>query len=124
MRLLTLYIPILVALILPLLFRRQYGVRVMSAVILCAVAVLHFTHLMAVHRLVKEDGVRHLAVPAGGELPGDFRVAVDSIQRHSQQQMGPFAGLIGALVVLALRPFPAVNHETPNGTKLERRGAS
>lgn len=116
MSFLIVYIPILVALILPLLFRRHYGVRVLSAVILCAVALLHFTHLMAVHRLVMEDGVRLLAVPAGGELPSDFRVAVDSIRRHSQQEMWPFAGLIGALVVLVLRPFPAVKHETRNDT--------
>jgi hypothetical protein len=116
MRLLILYIPILVALILPLFFRRHYGVRVLSAVILCAVALLHFTHLMAVHRLVTEDGVRQLAVPAGEQLPSDFRVAVDSVQKYSQQQMWPFAALIGALIVLVLLPLRIVKSETPNDT--------
>ena len=87
MRILVLYIPILLAVVLPLLFRRTYGVRVLSAVILCAVALLHFTHLMAMHRLVMEDGERQLAVPPGGQMPSDFRVAVDSVQKYSQQQM-------------------------------------
>jgi hypothetical protein len=103
MRILILYIPILIAVVLPFLFRRTYGVGVLSAVILCAVALLHFTHLMAVHRIVMEDGVRQLAVASGGQLPSDFRVAVDSIQKYSHQQMWPFAALIGALA-----PNPAI----------------
>jgi hypothetical protein len=117
MRILILYVPIVFAVILPLLFRRAYGVRVLSTVILCAVALLHFTHLMAVHRLVMEDGMRQLAVPSNGQLPSDFRVAVDSIQKYSQQQMWPFAALIGALLVLVLLPFRPVKSETPNDTR-------
>jgi hypothetical protein len=113
MRLLILYIPILIALTLPLLFRRAYGARVLSAVILCAVGLLHFTHLMALHRLVLEDGLRQLAIPAGGQLPSDFRVAVDSVQKYSQEQMWPFAALIGVLIVLVLLPLRVVKTETP-----------
>ena len=113
MRILILYIPILIAVILPLLFRRAYGVRVLSAVILCAIALLHFTHLMAVHRLVIEDGVRQLPIAPGSQLPPDFRVAVDSIQKQSQQQMWPFAAFTGALVFLALLPFGATKSQTP-----------
>ena|SRR5437899_13041001 len=111
MRILILYIPILVAVLLPLLFRRAYGVRVLSAVILCAVALFHFTYLMTAHRLVLEDGTRQLGVTQGSQLPADFRVAVDSVQKHSQQQMWPFAALTGALVFLALFPFKVVKTE-------------
>src|SRR5271155_2494084 len=108
MRTLIIYVPILVAVALPLLFRHAYGVRVLSAVILCAVALLHFTHLTAVHRLVMEDGVRQLAVTSGSQLPSDFQIAVGSIQKYSHQEMWPFAALTGALVLLVLFPFRAV----------------
>jgi hypothetical protein len=114
MRILILYVPIVLAVILPLLFRRAYGVRVFSVVILCVIASLHFTFLMAGHRIVIEDGVRQLAVTPGSQLPPDFRVAVDSIQKHGQQQMWPFAALTAALVFLALFPFGSIKTRAPN----------
>ena len=104
MRLTILYIPILIAVVLPFVFRRAYFARILSAIILCIVAGFHFTHLLAVHRLVQEDGVRHYR---SFPLPADFQVAVDSIQKLSQREMWPFAVLIGALVLLALIPFKA-----------------
>ena len=114
MRILILYVPIVVAVILPVLFRRVVGVRVLSAVILSAVALLHFTYLMDGHRIVMEDGARQLAVAPGSELPPDFRVAVDSIQKHNQQQTWPFAALIVALVFLGLFPFGNMKKRAPN----------
>ena len=116
MRFLILYVPIMVAVILPLLFRRAYGVRVFCAVILCGVASLHFTYLVASHRLVIEDGARQLSVAPAGQLPPDFRVAVDSIQKHNQQQSWPFAALAAALVFLVLLPSGGMKQRTSNDT--------
>jgi hypothetical protein len=113
MPILILYFPILVAVMLPLFFPRVYGVRVFSVLILCAVASLHFTYLMASHRIVMEEGVRLLAIAPGSQLPRDYLVAVDSIQKHSQGQMWPFAALTTALVFLALRPFRNMEEPAP-----------
>lgn len=108
MRDLIIFVPIAVAVILPVLFRRAVGVRILSVVILLAVASLHFTYLMASHRIVMEDGARQLAVASESQLPPDFCAAVDSIQKHNQQQMWPFAALTVALVFLALFPIKTV----------------
>jgi len=113
MRILIYCVPIVVAVILPVLFRRAFGVRVLSAVILSAVAFLHFTYLMAGHRIVMEDGAHQLAAAPGSQLPPDFRVAVDSLQKHNQQQMWPFAALTVALVFLALLPFETMKKRAP-----------
>jgi peptidoglycan/LPS O-acetylase OafA/YrhL len=107
------YVLILVAAILPLLYRQAYGVRLLSVVILCIAALLHFTYLMASHRLVMEDGTRESAVAPGGELAPDLRVAVASVQKYNQQQMWPFAALTAALVLLALLPFESMKGPAP-----------
>ncbi len=112
MRILILYVPIVLAVIMPLLFRRAYGVRVLSVVILCSVASLHFTFLMTEHRLIMQAGRRELAVPRGSQLPPDFDLAVTSVQKHSQQQMWPFAALVSALVILSLFPFGITKSRT------------
>jgi hypothetical protein len=109
MKMVLVYAVILPAVVIPILFRRSAGVRVLSVVILCLVAALHFTHLMSVHRLVAEDGANQLTVAPGEQLPADYRLAVDSIQKHSQQQMWLFAALTGGWLVLTLLPAKVVS---------------
>jgi hypothetical protein len=113
MRILIVYIPILVAVLLALVLRRSYGVRVLSAFILGFVASLHFTFLMTAHRLVIEEGVRQSVVTPSSKLPPDFKVAVDSIQRFGQDQMWLFAALVAALIILVLCPFRSVKDQPP-----------
>ena len=77
MRILISYIPVLLAATLPFLFRRSYGVRVSSAVLLCTVALMHFVYLIGMPRLVLEDGVRQFGVKSSTQLPSEYRMAVD-----------------------------------------------
>jgi hypothetical protein len=99
-----LYAVILLMTAMPILFRRSAGVRVMSAIVLCLVAALHFTHLMTLHRLVAEDGANRLAVAPGEQLPAEYRLAVSSIQKYNQADVGLFAALTAGWFILALLP--------------------
>lgn len=107
MKMMILYVVILFAVVMPILFRRSAGLRVLSAIILCAVALLHLTHLMTLHRLVAEDVTKQLATAPGERLPSEGRPALDSIQKHSQGQMWLFAALSGAWMILTLVPAKA-----------------
>jgi hypothetical protein len=104
MKMMILYAVILIAVAMPFLFRRSAGLRVLSAIILCMVASLHFTQLMTMHRVVAEQVANRLAVPPEEKLPADVRLAINSVQKISQTQMWPFAALTGAWFLLALVP--------------------
>lgn len=110
-------LPILAA-ALPLLFRRNYGVRVLSAFILGGVGFLHFGFLMTSHRLVMEDVVQGSTSVQAGVLPSDDALlAIDSIQKMSQQEMWSFAFLLGVFLLLVLLPFRKENDEPAEPTR-------
>jgi len=113
MKTLIVCVLILATAILPFVFRRAYGVRVLSVMVLGAIALLHFTFLMTMKRLVIQDGVRHFGVTDSGQLPPDFKTAADSVARFSEPQMWMFAALGAALLFLALFPFGILKSQSP-----------
>jgi hypothetical protein len=116
-RVLICYVLPLLAAALPLVFRRNYGVRVLSAFILGGVGFLHFGFLMTSHRLVMEDVVQGSTAAQTGVLPSDVLLAIDSIQKMSQQEMWSFALLLGVLLLLVLLPFRKENDEPTEPTR-------
>lgn len=99
------YILIPVTVVLPFIFRRAYGVRVLSVMILGAIALLHLTFLMTMRRTVVDDGVAQFGVTDAGKLPPGFQAAADSVGQLGASQMWLFAALTAAFLFLALLPF-------------------
>jgi hypothetical protein len=100
-----LYILVLLAVTLPIVFRRIFWVRVASVFLLGFLAVIHLVFLLTEHRLVLERGVQHYGASPTKPLPDDFRAAVGMIQDLSQPELLFAAALFVALVILALLPF-------------------
>jgi len=109
----SIFLLILVMVILPFVFRRAFGVRVLSVMVLGGIALLHFTSLMAMRRVVIEDGVRQLGVANAGQLPPGFTAAANSAGRFAGSEMCLFAALMAALLFLALFPFGILKSQSP-----------
>lgn len=100
-----LYIAVVVSVLLPLVFRSRYGVRVACVVALFCFGLLHWTALMTLHRVVLERGYQRFGVASGEALPDDFKVAVGMVQELSQGEMPFVFLLVVAFAVLAILPF-------------------
>ena len=101
----TIYLIVVMAALLPIVFRRVYWLRLVCVLLLGLLALLHYTFLMAEHRLVLERGYQHFSVSPGGKLPDDFRAAVSMVQDLSQGEMPLVFLLVVAFATLALLPF-------------------
>ena len=94
---------ILVAVALPVMFRKSLAARICGVVILCVLALLHATFLVAAHRMVLEAGLSEL--PEGSdELPDGYLVAVERVKEFSQSELTLFMALVAAFVCLSLLP--------------------
>jgi hypothetical protein len=113
---LVVYTPLVVAVLLPVLFRRIYAVRVLSAFLLCAVAGIHYAYLLAAHRLIREAGAKEFAIAPGNSLPREFDIAVDLIQDSNHRQMELFVAIIVAFAILGLLPIQRVTGPVSNVT--------
>lgn len=113
---LIVYVPLVVAVLLPFLFRRSYAVRVLTAFILCAVAGIHYTYLLAAHRLIREAGAKEFAIAPGKSFPREFEIALDLIQDFNHRQIELFVAIIVAFVILVLLPIQRVNGPVSNVT--------
>ena len=102
----AIYALIVLSTVAALAFRNNYWVRVLSVAALIGVAMLHFTYLLAQHRLLLESGSRHFDLGAGDDLPPAFDFAVWEVQRISHSELGLFTLLIAAFTILGL--FPAI----------------
>ncbi|GEM_PF-2453519 len=109
----SIFLLILVTVILPFVFRRAYGVRVVSVMALGGIALLHFTSLMAMRRVVIEEGVRQFGIANAGQLPPGFTAAADYAAQFAGSQMWLFAALTAALLFLALFPFGILKSQSP-----------
>ena len=110
------YIIIILAALLPLLFRRLVWLRVASVVALWAFGVaLVWTHCVALHRLVTIRGVEQFHPQPGEQLLTDFQAATRIVQDLSQSQL-PFTMLVFvAFTILALAP--ALSTTKPNSNE-------
>jgi ABC-type uncharacterized transport system YnjBCD permease subunit len=101
----SIYVLVIVAALLPIVFRRVYWLRLVCVLSLGFLASLHYTFLLTEHRLVMERGYQHFTIPPGGTLPDDFKVAVGMIQELSQSEMTFLFLLVVAFMTLALLPL-------------------
>jgi hypothetical protein len=102
---LSIYLIVVLAALLPIVFRRVYWLRLVCVLLLGFLASLHYTFLLTEHRLVLEHGYQHFGTSASKPLPDDFKVAVGMIQELSQGEMLFVFLLIVAFIALALLPF-------------------
>src|ERR1017187_9498969 len=100
----AIYLIVVLAALLPIVFRRVYWLRLVCVLLLGLMAMLHYTFLMAEHRLVLERGYQHFSVPPGGKLPDDFIAAVGMVQDLSQGEMPLVLLLVVEFATLALLP--------------------
>jgi hypothetical protein len=101
----AIYLIIVFAALLPIIFRRVYWLRLVCALLLGVLASLHLTFLLTEHRLVLERGIQHFEASSTKPLPGDFQTAVGMIQDLNQGETIFVFLLIIAFATLALLPF-------------------
>jgi hypothetical protein len=104
MRQLIFYIPILAAIILPLVFRKSPVARVCSVGLLCLVAVFYVNLIILMPRLIREDGYREFTTGDSVDLPPPYVSAVNHVRAYTDTLFWPFLALIVGFAVLALLP--------------------
>jgi hypothetical protein len=101
----SIYMIVILAALLPIVFRRVYWLRLVCVLLLGFLASLHYTFLLTEHRLVMERGIQNFGASSAKPLPDDFMVAVGMIQELSQGEMTFVFLLVVAFMALALLPF-------------------
>ena len=101
---LVFYIPILVAIILPLVFRRSPVARVCAVGLLCLVAVYYVSLIICMPRILREVGYREFTTGDSADLPTPYVSAITHVREYGDMLFWPFLALIAAFAVLALLP--------------------
>ncbi len=109
-----LYLIMILAALLPVVFRHSLSLRIGAVVTLWIVGVgMVWSHCVALHRLVMLRGVEILHLQVGAQLPADFQTTTRIVQDLSQSQL-PFTLLVFvAFTTLALVPTSSTAHREP-----------
>jgi hypothetical protein len=101
----VIYVIVVLAALLPIIFRRVYWLRLVCVVLLALLALVHYTFLLTEQRLVMERGIEQFGASPAKPLPDDFMVAVRIVHDLSQGERPFLLLLIVAFTVLAVLPF-------------------
>jgi len=112
-----LYLILILAAALPILFRRHFWVRVacLAALWLSGVALV-WGHGVALHRLVTIRGVEQLHLQPGEPLPAGFQTATRIVQELSQSELPFTMAVFVAFTILALLPSSPATKPNSNET--------
>jgi hypothetical protein len=101
MQIIIFYVPIIVCVLLPIVFRSRYRLRAVCVAVLAFLGFLHWMMLSSLANTLENSGIRHYA---DGKLPDDFRVAVKLVRELNEGQSLFVLLLIAGFTILALLP--------------------